>query len=373
MTDRPRAHLRGCVTLRATAPRRLGVTPLSTMRARSVSAEPSGTTVNARTGPRTAAAIEGLVYDPLLSLVRGAPPCKSSLTRDDGHRPVSARAPRLLVSALTHRADLAWYDEVLAATSVVASKHSRRGPRCRVAAVSPLFIWPIIARPSCLPICRWRSFALTSEWLHCDWLARTARCRVGVPYGPCLVLHDPSGNRSSAATRPPRRETSLPGHTTQAPLIARSFWRPHGHIGAVDAKRRGECPGGIEPATPLLALDFSPRVSLHTRRKHEPNLAPVRQGPKLLRVALVRRLIAAIAGFRAQLPRKSKFPRIFRASRIRDRTETFSDDVCRMLRLVTRSPSTDTLASLSWSGAQSPTSWGCPGSPRTWDPGRRGS
>ena len=93
------------------------------------------------------------------------------------------------------RADLAWYDEVLGGDLVwrfeafgadVAAV--RVGPEG-----SPLVVLadhrPV---PSCLPIWAVRSLAVTSEWLR-DRVARPRRS-VGVPDGPCLVLHDPSGN-----------------------------------------------------------------------------------------------------------------------------------------------------------------------------------
>jgi len=102
----------------------------------------------------------------------------------------------LYVGSNDIKADLAWYDEALGGDLVwrfeafgadVAAL--RVGPEG-----SPLVVLadhrPV---PSCLPIWAVRSLAVTSEWLHATgWL--DSATRVGVPDGPCLVLHDPSGN-----------------------------------------------------------------------------------------------------------------------------------------------------------------------------------
>ena len=94
------------------------------------------------------------------------------------------------------KADLAWYDEVLGADLMwhfeafgadVAGV--RVGPEG-----SPLVVLadhrPV---PSCMPIWAVRSLDTTAEWLAATgWLATSVR--VGVPDGPCLVLHDRSGN-----------------------------------------------------------------------------------------------------------------------------------------------------------------------------------
>ncbi|MEY2434590.1 MAG: hypothetical protein QOC92_4315 [Acidimicrobiaceae bacterium] len=94
------------------------------------------------------------------------------------------------------RADLAWYDEVMGGdlmwhfeafgADVAAVRVGPEG--------SPLVVLadhrPV---PSCLPIWAVRSLSVTSEWLKATgWLESATR--VGVPDGPCLVLHDRSGN-----------------------------------------------------------------------------------------------------------------------------------------------------------------------------------
>lgn len=102
----------------------------------------------------------------------------------------------LYVGSNDVRADLAWYDEVLGADLVwhfeafgadVAAVQV--GPQS-----SPLVVLadhrPV---PSCLPIWAVRSLQNTSEWLQATGWLETA-VRVGVPDGPCLVLHDRSGN-----------------------------------------------------------------------------------------------------------------------------------------------------------------------------------
>ena len=114
----------------------------------------------------------------------------------------------LYVGSADVDADLAWYNEALGADLVwrfqafgadVAAVRMDGGGLAegigpRRAPTGPLVLLadhrPV---PSVLPIFAVRSLSAMAEWLAATgWLESSGR--VEVPDGPCLVLHDPSGN-----------------------------------------------------------------------------------------------------------------------------------------------------------------------------------
>ena len=82
-------------------------------------------------------------------------------------------------------ADLVWRFQAFDADVAAVRMGPGDGPLVVLADHRPV--------PSCLPIYAVRSLEACAEWLTATGWAQ-ATTRVGVPDGPCLVVHDRSGN-----------------------------------------------------------------------------------------------------------------------------------------------------------------------------------